>query len=753
VPDSGPLFAINGQRFIDGIRLYYGSGPTDYVDVTHPGLSSAKAHWRETVYAPESITNATEAANLAETILQERSQDGRTFMLSVCHANGGPLTDAQVGSIKPGMLISIKARVLPFFLTNGQPNYTYYSTRIVSLQWHMPLPGQYFATLKLERPERTFGVGVPPGPRPPGEATAASCALDPSNMTAISTPNGDVELGDATNWSDNFVLAGDPFGIGGSWYQGTGAILGGGFAYYWPTGTWTSGQTYVCRFYMGGSGDWRVRFGNEADLNSPSGDYGELLAAGLTPGLNCIEWTPSATRTDAGILFTTLSPGSLTVDGVTAYTGSGGDVPADVGAVSDPGTETGVMSPIDHVHGHGTHTADYHTNYVQENVLTAAGDVPYATGASTWTRLPIGSSNFHMRSDGTKPVWSPESPALTNPMDAVGDLIRGGAAGAPTKLAIGASNFAFKSTGTIPEWSNTLRLSYIDLDEHTLGLPPSPPAGAIRLYGSNSKGYYENSSGTVVELGGAGGAGGISGIAVEEDGVEEGATITRFDFTTGLNVSVSGSQATISADAAGGGSYTIGSWSGATQQTVTGTAVWTEGTDEVFGRDVLSVVYDDQSTSDLAAILKAIGGSSPRRIQTAIRMMGPATNYAMAGLVMTDGTTTTSNCIYVPLYTPAATREVYLFRTGTLTNFDPAFTTYATLGLPNWGPHLHLRLTWLASNSFRAEFSPDAVSWTTFGVADPSVTFTPTHVGFAVSTYGNTVPRIATFEYWIDEAA
>jgi hypothetical protein len=206
-----------------------------------------------------------------------------------------------------------------------------------------------------------------------------------------------------------------------------------------------------------------------------------------------------------------------------------------VGAVSDPGTETGVMSPIDHVHGHGTHTADYHTNYVQENVLTAAGDVPYATGASTWTRLPIGSSNFHMRSDGTKPVWSPESPALTNPMDAVGDLIRGGAAGAPTKLAIGASNFAFKSTGTIPEWSNTLRLSYIDLDEHTLGLPPSPPAGAIRLYGSNSKGYYENSSGTVVELGGAGGAGGISGIAVEEDGVEEGATITRFDFTTGLN--------------------------------------------------------------------------------------------------------------------------------------------------------------------------------------------------------------------------
>jgi hypothetical protein len=171
--------------------------------------------------------------------------------------------------------------------------------------------------------------------------------------------------------------------------------------------------------------------------------------------------------------------------------------------------------------------------------------------AGTPERLAIGASNFHLRSDGTAPVWSPESASLTNPMDAVGDLIRGGTAGAPTKLAIGASNFALKSTGTIPEWSNTLRLSYIDLDEHTLGLPPSPPAGAIRLYGSNSKGYYENSSGTVVELGGAGS--GSSGIAVEEDGVSEGTGITSLNFTTNLDVSVTGSEATISATGGGSG--------------------------------------------------------------------------------------------------------------------------------------------------------------------------------------------------------
>jgi hypothetical protein len=597
VPDSGPLFAINGQRFIDGIRLYYGSGPTDYVDVTHPGLSSAKAHWRETVYAPESITNATEAANLAETILQERSQDGRTFMLSVCHANGGPLTDAQVGSIKPGMLISIKARVLPFFISSTlQPNYTYYTTRIVSLQWHMPLPGQYFATLKLERPERTFGVGVPPGPRPPGDPTAASCALDASEMTAISTPNGDFELGNTNNWTSAVLSAGDPQGTGGSWFSFDTGVGSGGWEYTgWVGQTFTSGQTYVVRVYVTGNNfaNHILTFGDNS-----AGDDETLVPTAV--GEYCIEWTPSANRTNVKFHHFRGQTGSHGTDNLRLYTGGSGDTTEPVGDTGDPGTDTGVYSPIDHVHAHSTFaTGDYHTEYVREAILTTAGDVPYATGASTWTRLAIGASNFHLRSDGTKPVWSPEagaaltnpmttagdiikggvagtperlaigasnfhlrsdgtapvwspeSASLTNPMDAVGDLIRGGAAGAPTKLAIGASNFALKSTGTIPEWSNTLRLSYIDLDEHTLGLPPSPPAGAIRLYGSNSKGYYENSSGTVVELGGAGS--GSSGIAVEEDGVSEGTGITSFNFTTNLDVSVTGSEATISATGGGSG--------------------------------------------------------------------------------------------------------------------------------------------------------------------------------------------------------
>ena len=190
-----------------------------------------------------------------------------------------------------------------------------------------------------------------------------------------------------------------------------------------------------------------------------------------------------------------------------------GSSPEPVDDTGDVGTDSGQYANADHVHAHGTYTSgDYHEEYVREAILTTAGDMPYATGASTWTRVPIGSSNFHMRSDGTKPVWSPESSGLTNPMTTAGDIIVGGASGTPARLAIGASNTILKSDGTTPVYANTARLSYIDLDVHTPNNPPTPPAGVIRLYGSNSRAFAKNESGTAFDLtetgSGSGGGGG-----------------------------------------------------------------------------------------------------------------------------------------------------------------------------------------------------------------------------------------------------
>ena len=53
-------------------------------------------------------------------------------------------------------------------------------------------------------------------------------------------------------------------------------------------------------------------------------------------------------------------------------------------------------------------TDDDHTQYVLESTLTAAGDIAYATGASTWTRLAKGAANtfLKMNSGATAPEWS-----------------------------------------------------------------------------------------------------------------------------------------------------------------------------------------------------------------------------------------------------------------------------------------------------------------------------------------------------------
>jgi hypothetical protein len=826
IPDSGPLFAINGQRFIDGIRLYYGAGSTDYVDVTHPGLSSAKAHWRETVYAPESIKTATEAANLAETILQERSQDGRTFMLSVCHASGGPLTDAQVGSIKPGMLISIKARVLPFFFTNGQPNYAYYSTRIVSLQWHMPLPGQYFATLKLEHPERTYGIGVPPGPRPAGPGTAPTFILSDSNAEgATGTPTLTVPSGltDAALFIAVGNVLPQTFPPGVTWNGATGVLYNsvnhgtqGGIALYyildppvggafidsgnangyvgawlyegvnqttpiasWSTATGTSAAAAASMTAVSGAMPIAAMTVDDDDFVDDGQGTGPVAVSGMTadwsfslqagtPGFRDMQYAGGHDDWSAGWTLNHTHPWTAFV---AAVNGTGGSVPEDVGTGGDTGTDTGTYANADHVHAHGTHaTGDYHPEYVPDSLLTTAGDVPYATGASTWTRLPIGASNFHLNSDGVRPVWMPQTAGgsgMTNPMTTAGDIIKGGVSGTPERLAIGGSNFVLKSTGSTPEWSNTLRLSYIDLDEHTLGLPPSPPAGAVRLYGSNSKAFYENSSGTVVELGGAGGGGGISGIAVEEDGSEEGATITRLNFTTNLDVSVTGSEATISATGGGGGatsdperwdaSEAPGSPEAQNDEfedaSIGGglTRVYNSGTPKGSWAERYGALSFNQTVTtgtELDVYAQARTVSTGDYVEVAGRLGhqgGAGSTVAGIALGFSNGTTYgTSNALSVFWHSTGSSNRFML-------NNWPGHNTRAGDGTivdrGNTGDRWYVRVKYESSNTWGLYISFNGHQWYTIQ-SNYAYTMTPTHVIFGMAALAQAPPGWLIFDYF-----
>lgn len=58
-----------------------------------------------------------------------------------------------------------------------------------------------------------------------------------------------------------------------------------------------------------------------------------------------------------------------------------------------------------------TYTAAQYNTYTRDNltaiwVYTTAGDIAYATGATTLTRLGIGTSGYILESNGSAPVWS-----------------------------------------------------------------------------------------------------------------------------------------------------------------------------------------------------------------------------------------------------------------------------------------------------------------------------------------------------------
>ena len=60
-----------------------------------------------------------------------------------------------------------------------------------------------------------------------------------------------------------------------------------------------------------------------------------------------------------------------------------------------------------HTNLSGLTAGDDHTQYQKEDLLTTQGDIPYATGASTWARLPKGTAGqrLRMNSDATAPAW------------------------------------------------------------------------------------------------------------------------------------------------------------------------------------------------------------------------------------------------------------------------------------------------------------------------------------------------------------
>lgn len=190
-----------------------------------------------------------------------------------------------------------------------------------------------------------------------------------------------------------------------------------------------------------------------------------------------------------------------------------------------------------------------------------------------------------------------------------------------------------------------------------------------------------------------------------------------------------------------------------TTTTVSGTATWTLDANH----NLLSVKFDDQTASDAAAYLKALTSpTAPVTIETAVRVWGveiTTSEFAMVGLVLADGTTAAANSVALEFayggqnnYTQMTLRE------GTLTNVSgtstQAIKSDAHFHQATIQSHMYMRLMWLSTTTVAAAFSMDGVTWTDFGVADHTISsFTPTHAGFYVTTWGGNDEAYAAFEY------
>lgn len=174
-----------------------------------------------------------------------------------------------------------------------------------------------------------------------------------------------------------------------------------------------------------------------------------------------------------------------------------------------------------------------------------------------------------------------------------------------------------------------------------------------------------------------------------------------------------------------------------------GNLAWTEGADSLSannaGGDTATVFHG------LLIPLSGFGGSVAvgDAFVSCVTLTAPGSNYSFGGIVLADGTT------------HGAGNQVaaVVGRTGTVDGGVDgwAAANWARTGVTTSVVSLdmvafYFRLVCTAANTWRADASPNGVSWIK-GTSTFSKTITPTQVGFMSSSYGTSIKHVASFEF------
>lgn len=176
--------------------------------------------------------------------------------------------------------------------------------------------------------------------------------------------------------------------------------------------------------------------------------------------------------------------------------------------------------------------------------------------------------------------------------------------------------------------------------------------------------------------------------------------------------------------------------------TPSGTATWTED------NGIVSALVADQSSTQLTGLVKSMDGIqiSGVKLVTAMRLFYPSNQYLFGGLVFSDGTTVGNSLVTLSAYTSNTGLQLTM-RGG---QFNGVSTTLFDVACgPQFFPWLYLRLSWLTSDLWSGEFSPDGVTWTDLNQGNQTHAITPTYMGMVASTWGNTTyDGIASFDFF-----
>lgn len=131
--------------------------------------------------------------------------------------------------------------------------------------------------------------------------------------------------------------------------------------------------------------------------------------------------------------------------------------------------------------------------------------------------------------------------------------------------------------------------------------------------------------------------------------------------------------------------------------------------------------------------------------ETAVKWGARNQDFNMMGLVMTNGTVhgTSNGALWLIDPPQSSLRR----QASNGLNGDTSANTYTYSSAPGNG-ECFLRWRYEGSNTFRGYASPDGISWQDITGAYSGYTLTPTHWGFGVTTWGASLPLIASFAYF-----